>query len=64
MAAQASNGQQYALFKFPIIFLIVMDRKQSALIDETGYNRLKTADNEKPEVAPRESSMKTQISSS
>ena len=35
-------------------FLIVVERKQSALIDKTGLKWVKTADNNKPEVTLRE----------
>ena len=41
---------------------IVVECKQSALIEETGKKRVKTAKNDKPEVAPRDGAMKTQIS--
>ncbi len=43
-------------------FLIVVERKQSALIDKTGLKWLKTAINNKPEVTPHERAMKKQIS--
>ena len=42
-------------------FLIVVECKQSALINKTGQKKLKTADNDKPEVAPRDGAMKMQI---
>ena len=41
---------------------MVLECKQSALIDKTGLKWVKTAYNYKPEVAPRESAMKMQIS--
>ena len=43
-------------------FSIVMECKQSALIEETGLKWVKNADNDKPEVAPRERAVKAQIS--
>ena len=46
-----------------VIFWIVVEYVQSVLIDKSGWKRVKTADNNKPEVAQREGTMKTQLSS-
>ena len=45
-----------------VVFLIVVGLKWGELIGETIWGRIETANSGKPEVAPREGAMKTQIS--
>ena len=46
-----------------VIFSVIVECGQSAQIGNTGKKWVRAAGNDKPEVAPREGAMKTQISS-